>query len=204
MKSIILTLLAFHIFILSGCFKDDPTQKPEFLVREMYDALSASDMDRYMDTIHPDNRQQPNPLGLLSALSVGIGGGVGPFSLSLDSSSLLHVTFRELNIHASAENEQHIIVEAKGKIRYPILLVEMEFCEQHDVVWYENRWYIDIYHPAKLARLNQLFAAKRAKLQQQADEMPHFTTMEEELVYTFSSLMPLMESQLDLCIPLHG
>ena len=134
-----LTLLLTLVMVV-GC-SGSPYRSPEATVEEMYAAISAGDMDRYMDAIHPDNRKRPDPFGLLSAVSVGF--GAGGFSLGADLSKLFQITVQDLELHTQQENGTYALVTARGKLRMPILMMEMDFCEQHDLRREGGRWYVD-------------------------------------------------------------
>lgn len=188
--------------LLTACLPfGGPNRSPETVVKAMYESLSESDMDGYMDTLHPSNRRVPNPVGLLSSLSMGIGAQVGFFGINFDLSGLFKFSFRNLNLQIIRQQGDYALVEARGSYRIPMLMMEMIFCEQHDVVRDGGKWYIDMMHPNREQRFERIIAMQQAQLEQQQQNLPHFNTPEEELAYLFQEFPNIMESSLNLCPP---
>lgn len=180
---IIATLvLAVTAIFLAGC----NTNSPEGVVKRMYEAISKGDTDKYMDTILPENRRQPNPFGLINAISIGID------PISLDLSKITAVSVRDLKLSIIATSDDYALVQAKGKIRYPILTMELDFCDQHDVRNVDGTWYVDVYAPERATRLEEILGLRQQELADMANDLYYQSGL-------FGGLVQGMESALDLC-----
>lgn len=164
----------------------------------MYAALSDGDMDAYMDTILPENRRQPNPMGLLNAVSLGF--GAGGFNLGIDLSTLMDVSVQNLTLTTLQSRNDYALVQAKGSIRYSLLMMELNFCDQHDVRKRGSEWYVDVYAPERQARLERVLDKRQGELQAMAASAPPETgVLETDLMNALGLLGPGMEVVLDLC-----
>ena len=151
------------VVVLSAC-AGARTHPAQDVVRRMYDALSKNDRDAYMDAILPENRQQGGyPLGLLDAFSFGLG------PLNLDPSKLMNFTVKNLKVDLVSSRADYALVQASGKVRYPIVALELNFCDQHDVRRSQDgNWYVDIYASERAERLQRI----QARLQQELAQSP--------------------------------
>ena len=182
-------VIVFVVGMLGACAgtKAHPAQD---VVRRMYDALSKGDRDAYMDAILPENRQQGGyPLGVLDAFSFGIG------PLNVDPSKLMSFTVKDLKVDLVSSRDDYALVQARGKVRYPIIAMELNFCDQHDVRRSQDgNWYVDIYASERTERLQRVQAKRQQELAQSPDGSggaDPFSLLKE--------LGPMMEKALDLC-----
>ncbi len=185
-----LSLVAIIVVIVGGNYIGvwrDPAEK---VVLKMYEAISEGDTNAYMDTILPTNRRQPNLLGLVNAISIGIG------PVGVDLSKLTAVTISDLDVSIIRSNETYALVQATGKIRYPILMLEVEFCDQHDVRLYsDGKWYVDVYAPERAERLEKILNIR----QQELLEMANNSSSQAELNLLRGGFATGLETALDLC-----
>lgn len=182
------TLLLGSCLLLSSCqMFGHPAER---VVNDMYDAISDSDTDAYMDSIHPENRKQPNIFGLLSAFSIGIG------PVSADLAKLTQISVRDLKVSIVHEySDSYVIVQAEGFVRYPILMLEFSFCDQHDVRLYsDGNWYVDLYAPKRIERLNRILVEYQTELLDPSLESAYLS---ENL---FAAIFQGIEKGLDLCL----
>lgn len=177
------------VVALSAC-AGARTHPAQDVVRRMYDALSKNDRDAYMDAILPENRQQGGyPLGLLDALSFGIG------PLNLDPSKLMNFTVKNLKVDLASSRDDYALVQASGKVRYPIVALELNFCDQHDVRRSQDgNWYVDIYASERAERLQRI----QARLQQELAQSPGGSGGSDPFSL-LQNLGPMMEKALNLC-----
>lgn len=184
------------LFVMSGC-SAGPNGATK-TVEKMYAALSDGDMDAYMDTILPENRRQPNPLGLLNAVSLGF--GAGGFSLGFDLSALMNVSVQNLTLTTLQSQNDYALIQAKGSFRYSLLMMELNFCDQHDVRKRAGAWYVDVYAPERQTRLERVLAKRQQQLAAMAAAAPAETgVLETDLMNALGMLGPGMEVALDLC-----
>lgn len=177
------------LVILSAC-ASARTNPAQGVVRRMYDALSKGDRDAYMDAILPENRQRGGyPLGLLDAFSFGIG------PLNLDPSKLMNFTVKNLKVDLISSRDDYALVQASGMVRYPIIAMELNFCDQHDVRRIQDgNWYVDIYASERAERLQRIQAKRQQELAQTpsgSGGLDPFSMLKD--------LGPMMEKALDLC-----
>ena len=140
-------------FLVIGCSGQPliPGRHPaEETVETMYATLSAGDNEAYIDTILPENRRRPNPLGLLEGLSLVAGPAM------LDIGPLVDFTFTDVQATLVREEDGYALVQAEGYVRFPALTWELPFCDQHDVRQQGGAWYVDVYAPERLARLERI------------------------------------------------
>ena len=177
------------VVVLSAC-ASARTHPAQDVVRRMYDALSKDEPDAYMDAILPENRQQGGyPLGVLDAFSFGIG------PLNVDPSKLMSFTVKDLKVDLVSSRDDYALVQARGKVRFPIIAMELNFCDQHDVRRSQDgNWYVDIYASERTERLQRVQAKRQQELAQSPDGSggaDPFSLLKE--------LGPMMEKALDLC-----
>ena len=177
------------VVALSAC-AGARTHPAQDVVRRMYDALSKNDRDAYMDAILPENRQQGGyPLGLLDAFSFGLG------PLNLDPSKLMNFTVKNLKVDLVSSRDDYALVQASGKVRYPIVALELNFCDQHDVRRSQDgNWYVDIYASERAERLQRI----QARLQQELAQSPGGSGGSDPFSL-LQNLGPMMEKALNLC-----
>lgn len=177
------------VVVLSAC-AGARTHPAQDAVRRMYDALSKNDRDAYMDAILPENRQRGGyPLGLLDAFSFLIG------PVRLEPSKLTGFTVKNLKVDLVSSRDDYALVRASGKVRYPIIALELNFCDQHDVRRSEDgNWYVDIYASERAERLQRI----QARLQQELAQTPSGSGGADPFSL-LQNLGPMMEKALDLC-----
>jgi len=177
------------VVVLSAC-ASARTHPAQDVVRRMYDALSKNDRDAYMDAILPENRQRGGyPLGLLDAFSFLIG------PVRLEPSKLTGFTVKNLKVDLVSSRDDYALVRASGKVRYPIIALELNFCDQHDVRRSEDgNWYVDIYASERAERLQRI----QARLQQELAQTPSGSGGADPFSL-LQNLGPMMEKALDLC-----
>lgn len=150
-KTLLITALLLPL--ITGC--GARPNSPSGAIERMYDAISERNLDDYMSALRPANRRQPNIVGLLAAISV-VGVEYGPVTVEFDS--LLQTPIHDVQTRIVYQTSDYALVQARGNIRMPILLMEVPFCEEHDVVRENGEWYVDIYHPNRNQRTEQLLA----------------------------------------------
>jgi len=188
MHRVVITFILVINLILSSCqVFDHPAER---VVNDMYNAISESDIDAYMDAIHPDNRKQPNIFGLLSAFSIALG------PLRADLGKLTQISVRDVNVSLVHEySDSFVIVQAEGFLRYPILMLEFRFCDQHDVRRYsDGNWYVDLYAPERIGRLDRILQGYQEELSDPSRE-PSYSN--ENL---YAAIFEGIEKGLDLCL----
>lgn len=178
-------LLVIIMLFVVGCSSRSYLPPHERVVVEMYAALSAGDHDAYMDTLLPSNRQSPNLMGIMSAISLGLG------PVGIDLGSLMQVSIRELNVRTVSISETYALVEARGLVRYPVLGLEYPFCDQHDVRLSNRNWYVDILASERQARVDRILEERLRSLPDMDDSQ-----FSGDL---FSQLAGEMERFLNLC-----
>jgi len=161
---------------------------PEGTVKLMYKSISENDTDTYIDTILPENRLQPNIFGLMSAISISMG------FVSIDLAKITDISIKDLKVSTIEKRENYALVRAEGKIRYPILALELRFCDQHDVRYLndDGKWYVDMYAPERVARLEKILGIKQQELQ----AMSANPSLQANFL---GSYMASLESVLNLC-----
>lgn len=175
-------LLILFVFAVGGC--GSAGTPPERVVRRMYTALSEGDMDAYMDTILPENRRQPNILGLLNVLSVGIG------PIGVDLGELTDISIKDLKVTQLQATDGYALVQSEGNLRYPAFTMELQFCDQHDVRRAsDGNWYVDVYAPERTQRLERVLNVRQEELSGMMNGGNDW----------WSSLIPGIERALDLC-----
>jgi len=158
-------------------------------VKKMYAALSDGDTYAYMDTILPENRRQPNILGLLNAISIGIG------PVRADISKIASVNISDLRVSMLYSNETYALVQAEGNVRYSILMMEIPFCDQHDVRLHsDGNWYVDVYAPERFERLERILNIREQELMEMYDGSSGYNEYD-----IFGELFTGMEQALNLC-----
>ena len=188
MKTIIRTVILISLCLLFSCssFADPKVA----LVRKMYDSLSKGDTNGYMDTILPENRTNQNPLGLFNALSLSL--SYGPVGVNI--SDLTSFSISDLKVKTLSSTNDNAVVQAEGNLRYPLLTIEMYFCDTHDLRKVNGQWYVDVYAPEKQARVEQLLAAKQGAI------MNSFAGVsEDDLAGMISAYMNTIQQAADLC-----
>lgn len=168
MKNCFYFLTALLLAMLSiGC-DDLPAPSPtpdrhpaEPVVENMYAALAANDMDAFMDTMLPANRRQPNPFMLIRGLVIGYG------PVGIDLAQLTDISIPEVEVRVIQAGDGYALVQAEGYVRYPSLLLELPFCDQHDARLEDGQWYVDVYAPEREARLSRLMEQRAQALQNQ-------------------------------------
>jgi len=188
-----LSLLVLIGLTVWGCtaLNKHPAEK---VVEEMYRAFSRGDMDGYMDTILPQNRRQPNPFGLLNAMSFSIG------PVGFDVSKIMAVSIRDLKLKMLKVKDDYALVQAEGYVRYPIIMMEVRFCDQHDVRLQDGRWYVDVYAPERAQRLEKVLGIRQQELANMALNVHRATGRPgDELSTAVSIFGSMMEKTLDLC-----
>jgi len=168
---------------------DHPAERVVF---DMYEALNEGDTNAYMDAIHPENRKQPNLFGLVSAFSIGVG------PVRADLGKLTQISFRDIKVSVVQEVwEQYVIVQAEGYVRYPLLMMEIPFCDQHDVRLYsDGNWYVDIYAPEKIVRLQELI-----QLSNQESLLEPSRDLESIESILYAEFLEGLETGVNLCLP---
>lgn len=185
---IVITFILVINLLLSSCqVFDHPAER---VVNDMYNAISESDIDAYMDAIHPENRKQPNIFGLLSAFSIALG------PVRADLGKLTHISVRDVKVSLVREySDSYVIVQAEGYLRYPILMLEFKFCDQHDVRRYsDGNWYVDLYATERVERLNRILFQYQAEL----SDPYHEPSYSNESLY--AAIFEGIEKGLDLCL----
>lgn len=196
-KAITVLLLVGSITILiGGCsFGADPIQD---VVVRMYESLEIGDTNAYMDTLLPENRRQPNPFGLLNALSASA--GFGGLNLGVDISKLIQVSFSDLEVTVLAKKGDYALTQAMGKIRYPILMMETPFCEQLDLRRVDGKWYVDLLALERQQRMARILQRQQAQLEQLGLAAPAETgDIGADLQNMFGMFGSSMEYALNLC-----
>ena len=85
----------------------------ERVVIKMYKALSDGDMNAYAEIILPSDQLQPNVLGMLDALSIGIG------PVGVDISKLLGIDVKNLDVLSTIYlTDTYALVQAEGLVNY--------------------------------------------------------------------------------------
>lgn len=177
--------------VIAGCDSRHPAEK---VVDRMYKALSKGDMSGYMDTILPQNRQQLNPFGLLSAMSFSVG------PVGFDVSKLMAVSIRDLKLKTLSLKDNYALIQAEGYVRYPVFMMEVRFCDQHDVRLQDGEWYVDVYAPERAERLERILGIRQQELEAMARNAPPASGQpEDELLTALGMLGPSMEKALNLC-----
>ncbi len=181
--------LMLLVLLLNACAS--ATAHPaQAVVKRMYDALSAGNSDAYMDTILPENRQQGSLApGFLSAFSFGLG------PINIAPSKLTSFSVKNLKVDLLSSTKDYALVRARGKVRYPIMAMELNFCDEHDVrLAADGKWYVDIYAPERAARMQRI----QARLLQELAQTPG-AGGEEDLLGMLKDIGPTMEKALNLC-----
>lgn len=170
--------------LLCGC-APPVSSSPERVVESMYEALGEADTDAYLDAILPENRKQPNMMGLLSAFSLNIG------PVGLDLGKLTGFSVRDLEFEELVRENDYALVRVRGNMRYPILMMEVPFCDEHDVRLIDGAWYVDVYAPERAGRLERVLGIRQQELEQLSSDAEYQTLM--------GALGLSMEKTLDLC-----
>ena len=136
-------------------------KSPERVVILMYKSISENDENAYIETMLPENRFLPNIFGLMSAVSL-----ISDI-VEVDISRFTKISIKNLQVKVIKKYKNYALVQAEGKIRYPLLALELQFCDQHDVRYLEEdgNWYVDMYAPERIARLEKILAIKQQELQ---------------------------------------
>lgn len=151
-------VLLMSLAAMASCSALDRRHPAVKVVEAMYAATSEGDMNAYMDAMLPENRRQPNPFGLLTALEFNI----GPVGLDMEPGSF---TFSDVTYSVLHSTDEYALVQAEGMARVTLLLWELPFCDQHDVRLVGERWYVDAYAPEREERLRQVMAERQESLQ---------------------------------------
>jgi hypothetical protein len=186
-RIIFVPLILFSMIISSCSLFQDPKIT---LVRKMYNSLAKGDANGYLDTILPQDRTMPNPLGLLSAIHLSF--SYGPFGLDL--SQLTKFSINDLKVKIIYSTDDYAIVQAEGGLRYPLLITEIQFCDTHDLRKVNGRWYVDVLAPEKQARVENILAQKQGVIQNELSG-----ASDQELFGMISSYMNAMQQIVDLC-----
>lgn len=182
-----LLTITILLFFFIGCSSGPAHER---VVQDMYDALSDGDHDAYMDTLLPSNRQSPNLIGILSAVSISVG------PIGLDLGALTQVSIKELEVKTLSKTDDYALVEARGLIRNPILGFEFPFCDQHDVRLSGGSWYVDMLALERQARLEIILQAREQELQ----ELLEGSQSQQQLSGNpFAQFSDEMAKALDLC-----
>ena len=92
-------------------------------------------------------------------------------------------------------SDSYVIVQAEGYLRYPILMLEFKFCDQHDVRRYsDGNWYVDLYAPERVERLEGILQGYQAELLDPSRE-PSYSN--ESL---YAAIFEGIEKGLDFCL----
>lgn len=167
------------------------------VVTKMYQALTGGDSDAYLDTILPANRRVVNPINLLPALSIrpGLVGGVG---INMDLGELMKVSVKEVNVKILEPGADYVLVQTRGKVRYPALGRELDFCDMHDVRHVDGQWYVDIYAPERQQRVDRILEKRQRQILEGSGQAAS-ATGDDPLLSLFSGIGAGMEQVLNLC-----
>lgn len=191
----LLLLVILAAFLIVGCSGGPlpPSRHPaEDTVEEMYAALSAGDTDAYMDTLLPEKRRRPNPIGLLDSLSVL----VGPAAINLGT--LADYSFKDVEASVVKADSEYVLVQAEGFVRYSAFMWELPFCDQHDVRLLDGEWYVDIHAAERIWRMERI-SEKRMQQLEESSTWAGTTTSASDLTGLLDGLSDVMEVALNQC-----
>lgn len=179
------------MFCVTACGADRPAD----VVEKMYKALQAQDQNSYLDTLLPANRKYPDLDGVLATLLGGTSVKFG--GLGLDFDSLLTPSWSDIQYTTLMNDGEHAVVEARGFARS--MMMEMPFCDMHDLTKYQGAWFVDKFHPDREVRLRRYIERNKQKLLEQNPNIdPNLDPM-KDLVNAFATLGSSMEIMLNLC-----
>lgn len=192
------------VAVVSGCGSSsapDPTPTPNIgqirmPVIQMYKAILQNDPDAYMDVILPANRRVLNPVNMLQALSLGY--SAGGFGVSLDIGQLTKISFRDLDVEVVSVDGAYALVRATGNVRYPGLMLELPFCDMHDLRLESGKWYVDVYASERKERIARIVEKKQAALGSSQGVIPT-PSSELDLTSLLMGFGPGLEEVLDMC-----
>lgn len=102
---------------------------------------------------------------------------------------------KDLKVDLVSSRDDYALVQASGKVRYPIIAMELNFCDQHDVRRSQDgHWYVDIYASERAERLQRI----QARLQQELAQTPGASDGFDPFSL-LKGIGPMMEKILDLC-----
>jgi len=133
------TTLAFTA-ISCGVGKPSYANTPEGVTRKLFDSLQENDANKYLDSITPNDRQQPG-LFFYRQLIQGIFGAMGMGQLE---ASKLKISFTDMTFKEVYNDGQIAQVQVSGKLRDLNLALEQDFSTVVNVVQIDGTWLISL------------------------------------------------------------
>ena len=135
-----LVFCLISIFLLVGCGKGGYANSPEGVTTKLFDSIAENDANKYLDSITPEERQQP---GFFFARQMvqGIFGGLG---LGQVEAAKLELGFSDMTIQTTSRNADTAQVHVEGNIRDLNLGMETPFSIDVTTVKIDGTWLVQL------------------------------------------------------------
>ena len=153
---VLIILLTIPLVVSCGVVPSLYSNTPEGVTKKLFDSIQENDVNKYLDSITPEDRQQPGYF-FYRQLVEGVFGAMG---LGQVEASKTKVNFSNLTISEASNDGTIAQVQVAGHIRDESLGIEQDFSTTVSVIKLNGTWLVSVSGDAAAQATAQAFSTQ--------------------------------------------